>query len=99
MYFVRFFKSGGENYDARQKINAVYKCVSCGHEHWEPDVNPAYLNTQEEKRCPKCGCLNLEDRRINLISKKNSLEAKKIDIDQELIKITAEIEKLERKSS
>ena len=94
MYFVRFFKSGGADYDARQRTNAEYKCVSCSHVHWEPGVNPAYLNIQNEKKCPKCGCLNLEDKKRNLIFKKASLVTQKNEIDKELARVAAEIENL-----
>jgi DNA-directed RNA polymerase subunit RPC12/RpoP len=94
MYFVRFFKSGGENYDPRQKITAVYKCLSCGNEHWESGANPAYLNTKEEKRCPKCKCLHLEDERKNLFFKRDFLETQKKQIEMELAQVQAHIEKL-----
>jgi NAD-dependent SIR2 family protein deacetylase len=94
MRFIRIFKAGGENYDARQHKTAEWKCDVCQYVHWQDHINEELINKLEEKKCPKCGSYSLQDRVQALKLRKTELDKEQVRIQKEQADIQKEIEKV-----
>jgi DNA-directed RNA polymerase subunit RPC12/RpoP len=95
MYFVRTFTSGAQDYDPRQKLMIEYKCPACKNVEWVLMTHPNTFKETDIIKCPKCGCLEIDDKKQNLIIKKEILINKKSEIEKEIDRICKEIEKVE----
>jgi DNA-directed RNA polymerase subunit RPC12/RpoP len=96
MYFTRIFYSGGEEHDFRRKANAEYKCTNCGYIHWIPNIRfPSSYDKTQELECPQCHTIGKQDKKLNLINKKQELVLKQTETQKEIEKICKEIEMLE----
>jgi hypothetical protein len=94
MKFIRVFKSGGEDYDARQHKIAEWKCDVCKYVHWDDHVDERFLDKYAEKKCPKCGSYSKEDRIHALKLRQTELDKEQIKIQKERVNIQIEIEKM-----
>ena len=85
MYFTKLFGAGLDKNrrDPRDKIWAEFHCALCG-ENSEIDVtgNRNTFQFHVERRCPKCGQLNADDKAKNLkvIIERLTQEKSKIEI-------------------
>jgi len=92
MYFVRTYKSGGEDWDPRQKIWAEFHCALCDEDS-DIDVTRVMDTFQfdRERKCPHCGCLDADDREKNLKAQLEKLTHDKSKIEVEIEKIEREL--------
>lgn len=99
MYFVRKYKSGGGDYDPRQKRWAVFHCALCGHDE---DINitrtESTFQYDRERRCPACGQLNAGDREKNLKAQLEKLTHEKSKIEIEIEKLVRELNEITQES-
>ena len=88
-YFHRMVNAGAVS-DPRSWTYAVYKCNVCHQEseHRVPDIR---VFQTRERLCPKCGCMDsqdrfkaLETRRQDILKKITSLNAELLDVETEL---------------
>ena len=91
MYFKRFFKSGGKDYDPRQHYNAEFICTACNNIEWYPNVKPDSFDT-EDRLCPECKSMGVEDRKNKLLAKKKNLEDQENKIRKEIEGIIKELD-------
>jgi uncharacterized Zn finger protein (UPF0148 family) len=94
MYFLRYFKSGGADYDPRQKHWAELKCDVCGNLH-QIEVTGTKMgrfNPDEDLVCPSCGMKDFMDRRNQIRSKIARLTESRDRIDVEISELLVELE-------
>lgn len=97
MYFVRLFGSGlnSKTSDPREKVWAEFHCSLCG-EDTEIDVTGRRDTFQfdRERRCPKCGQIDAEDKSLNLKAQLDKLTSDKNRIQIEIDKIERELNEM-----
>ena len=97
MYFVRLFGSGlnSKTSDPREKVWAEFHCSLCG-EDTEIDVTGRRDTFQfdRERRCPKCGQIDAEDKALNLKAQIDKLVSDKSRIEIQIEKLINELEKI-----
>lgn len=92
MYYVRKYKSGGGDYDPRQRIWAVFHCAACDTDN-DIDITRVLQTFQfdRDRKCPQCGCVCPEDKTKNLQAQLNKLLSDKSKIEIEIDKIEREL--------
>jgi hypothetical protein len=102
MYFTRLFGAGLDKNrrDPRDKIWAEFHCALCG-ENSEIDVtgNRNTFQFHVERRCPKCGQLNANDKALNLKAQLEKLTSDKSRIEIEIDQIERELNELNGNTS
>ena len=92
MYFVRTFKNGYQEHDPRRKRFAEYKCSNCGETEWVEIYWNSIVDTTRQIKCDHCNSYGKDDYLNNLISKKGELEKQKTKLEEEIVKLSKEIE-------
>lgn len=97
MYFTRKFGAGLDktSRDPRDKIFAEFKCGLCGQTS-EIDISSTFatFDFNRERKCPKCGQINSEDKAINLQAQISKLTVDKSRIEIEIEKLTEELQEV-----
>lgn len=93
MYFKRFFRTGYDGSDPRDRHVAEFICDACGHKDWVITTQPESFD-KDVRRCPKCHSLGLDDHRKNLEGKRRDLEAQQLKVREEIEKVIAELDRL-----
>jgi len=94
MYFVKFFTTGYDGRDPRDRTIAVYKCGACGHSEWYTIPQPSNF-LKEPRCCPACKSMGVEDLRKSLETKRAALEAQQEKVRAEIEKVISELNRLE----
>ncbi len=99
MYYLRSYTSGGADYDPRQKLWAEFHCNACG-ENSDIDITSTRHTFQfdRERKCHHCGCVNPEDKVLNLQAQIDKLTADKERINVEIDRLCNEIEQCDEPS-
>jgi hypothetical protein len=92
MYFVKTYKSGGEDYDPRQRTWALFKCGLCNKDN-VIDITRIKdtFDFSCERRCEKCGMINSEDKILNMKAQLNKLTVEKSRIQIQIEQIEREL--------
>lgn len=99
MYFKRRYKSGGEDYDPRQKHWAEFVCSNCDHIE-DVDISggkAATFDFSRERLCPKCNTYGPDDYKKNLMAEIDKLTAARKRIDIEIEECQRKINEVENK--
>jgi rubredoxin len=99
MFFKRKYKSGGADYDPRQRVWAEFVCSNCGHIE-DIDISGGKEATfifDQERLCPKCHTYNSDDYKKNLQAEIEKLTLSKRNIEVQIEECIRKMDESESK--